>query len=82
MMAATVLATEGWSEVNPGSLTPLNVLARAAVESRARLVGLALSVNQSTETIEALVRDLLAGLDTAAPGRSSVGAAHDPRFDP
>jgi len=65
LMAATVLASEGWSEVNLGSFTPLTVLARAAAECDAQLVWLALSVKRSNEDTEALINELLTELGQA-----------------
>jgi len=44
LMAASVLATEGWSEANLGAHTPLAVLAQAAADCDARIAWLALSV--------------------------------------
>jgi excisionase family DNA binding protein len=44
LMAATVLAAEGWRTMNLGAHAPASVLARAAADHRARLVWLALSV--------------------------------------
>jgi methanogenic corrinoid protein MtbC1 len=47
MMAATVLLSEGWTEVNLGAQLPLDVLETAATKHQARLVWLSLSVEQS-----------------------------------
>ena len=65
LMAATVLATEGWSEVSLGAYTPVHVLARAAADCEARLVWLALSVERSPGGNAELVRALAAGLRAA-----------------
>ncbi len=72
LMAATVLACEGWSEINLGAFTPLAVLARAAAECEAQLVWLALSVNRSTEAAEASVNELLTELARAGSEASVV----------
>ncbi len=72
LMAATVLASEGWSEVNLGSFTPLTVLARAASECDAQLVWLALSVNRPPEATDALVDELLAELNRAGSDANVV----------
>lgn len=63
LMAASVLASEGWSETNLAAHTPAEVLAQAAAETGARLVWLALSTEQDRtgihETVEALKRALV-----------------------
>jgi len=58
LMAAAVLATEGWSEINLGAHTPLPVLAQAAVECEARIAWLALSLSAPA----ARLRDTIAAM--------------------
>lgn len=56
LMAATVLASEGWHEMNLGAQTPLDTLALAARESKATLVWLSISV--ATDPPESLVKPI------------------------
>jgi methanogenic corrinoid protein MtbC1 len=64
LMAASVLATDGWAEVTDMSAhTPLGVLARTAANMQARLVWLALSAQRSTRAKENCVRTLREALD-------------------
>jgi methanogenic corrinoid protein MtbC1 len=70
LMAATVLASEGWTEINLGAHTPSRVLADAAVQCEARLVWCALSTPRapggSADVVSQLVADLHAAGSTAA----------------
>lgn len=56
LMAATVLAAEGYQEVNLAAETPLHVLGDAAAQHRARLVWLAFTVDRDEAETAALVR--------------------------
>jgi excisionase family DNA binding protein len=64
LMAATVVAAEGWRELNLGSNTPLDSLALAAEESHARLVWLSASVIDSEQSFRASVGALADDLAT------------------
>ena len=70
LMAATVAAGEGWHATNLGPETPLDVLAEAAEEAEARVVWLAMSVEQSAQQAEPGVRRLADRLERG--GRSLV----------
>lgn len=52
LMAATSAAAAGFRDINLGPETPVDVLAQAAVEFRARLVWLAVSVDRPLETLD------------------------------
>ena len=58
LMAASVLATEGWDDCNLSAHTPIPVLAQAAAEANARLVWLALSAERNLNAIRRLLEDL------------------------
>jgi MerR family transcriptional regulator, light-induced transcriptional regulator len=89
LMAATVLADEGWTAVNLAALTPPAALACAAEESQARLVWLALSAGRDDAPRTAL-NAVRAALDASGCGaplivggpaahalrQSATGAAH------
>jgi methanogenic corrinoid protein MtbC1 len=70
LMAATVAAGEGWRATNLGPETPLEVLAEAAAKADARVVWLAMSVEQSAKEVEPGIRQLAERLGWA--GRSLV----------
>lgn len=57
LMAATIIAGEGWREENLGPETPLDLMAQGAERRRASLVWLALSVEREPEE---LAREVLA----------------------
>ena len=58
LMAASVLASEGWHDINLSAHTPSGVLAQAAAEADARLVWLALSSERNISAIRRLLEDL------------------------
>ena len=62
-MAASVLASEGWAEINLSAYTPLAVLAQAAADADARLVWLALSLEMPAHQMVATVAELREALD-------------------
>lgn len=68
LMAATVLAAEGWRVMNLGAHTPAPVLARAAGQEGARLVWLALSVIAGPRGVAHATENLLTALTPAASG--------------
>jgi methanogenic corrinoid protein MtbC1 len=55
IMAATIVAGEGWREENLGPETPLDLMAEGAAQRRASLVWLALSVEQPAEEMAAQI---------------------------
>jgi excisionase family DNA binding protein len=58
LMAATVLAAEGWREENLGPTVPMHLLADAAAKHRASLVWLSVSVENAPEQIAAQIVEL------------------------
>ncbi len=80
LMAATVLAAEGWSEVNLGAYTPLQVLAEAAAKCQAGLVWLALGSQRQPDAVWALIETLIDELRASAcPASVVVGGPGVPR---
>ena len=69
LMAASVLASEGWEETNLSAHTPMAVLAQAAACAGARLVWVAFSTQQSRASVRETVEALQAALarENAAP---------------
>ena len=65
LMAATVLAAEGWRVMNLGAHAPAGVLARAAADNRARLVWLALSVMDGPGGVVRHTEEVLGALHAA-----------------
>ena len=65
LMAASVLASEGWDEVNLAANTPVSVLARAASDADAHLVWLAVSAERPRATLAAEIGELRAALESA-----------------
>ncbi len=65
LMAASVLASEGWDEVNLSANTPAGVLAQAAVESRANLVWIAFSTEDGADRVHRVTGDLRGALADA-----------------
>lgn len=65
LMAASVLASEGWNEINLSANTPATVLARAAAESRATLVWIAFSTQDGAERVRQVTGDLRGALADA-----------------
>ena len=65
LMAASVLASEGWDEVNLSANTPASVLAQAAVESSANLVWIAFSTEDGADQVQKVTGDLRHALDDA-----------------
>lgn len=65
LMAASVLASEGWKEVNLSANTPATVLARAAVEARANLVWIAFSTEASADRVRQVTDELRSALADA-----------------
>ena len=65
LMAASVLASEGWNEVNLSANTPPAVLARAAVESHANLAWIAFSTEDGAERVQQITGDLRGALTDA-----------------
>ncbi len=65
LMAASVLASEGWKEVNLSANTPATVLARAAVEARANLVWIAFSTDASADRVRQVTDKLRSALADA-----------------
>lgn len=78
LMAATVLADEGWSALNLAALTPPAALACAAADSHASLVWLALSTGggDAPETALRAVRAALDANDCRVPVIVGGAAAH------
>lgn len=72
LMAASVLASEGWNEVNLSANTPPTVLARAAVESQANLVWVAFSTEDSANRARQVIADLRSALADAGLKASIV----------
>jgi excisionase family DNA binding protein len=72
LMAASVLASEGWDEVNLSANTPASVLAQAAVESRANLVWIAFSTEDGAGRVQKVIGDLRGALADAAMDPSIV----------
>ncbi len=65
LMAASVLASEGWNEVNLSANTAATVLAHAAVESRANLVWIAFSTEDGADRVQKVTGDLRSALADA-----------------
>ncbi len=65
LMAATVLAAEGWRPVNLGAFVPEGALARAAHEEKPELVWLALGAAPDTPSLERQTRAWLDALEIA-----------------
>jgi excisionase family DNA binding protein len=72
LMAATVLAAEGWRTMNLGAHAPAPVLARAAADHQARLVWLALSVMAGPRGVVRETEEALGDLDAAGCGATLV----------
>lgn len=72
LMAASVLASEGWNETNLSANTPTAVLAQAAVESRANLVWVAFSTEDGAERARQVTSDLRNALDDSGLDASIV----------
>lgn len=70
LMAASVLASEGWRETNLSAHTPMNVIARGARDAGAQLVWVAFSTGQD----RAAVRDTLGTLRQALTGDGARAA--------
>ena len=63
LMAAVVLASDGWRETNLGGNTPPEVFAIAAKQSGAKLVWISCSVDQSAEALMPRIRQVAAALE-------------------
>ena len=83
LMAASVLASEGWAETNLGGRTPVASLARAAANGNARLVWVACSTQggatQLAPMLQALTRQLReagsdAGVIAGGPALAGINA--------
>jgi methanogenic corrinoid protein MtbC1 len=72
LMAASVLASEGWKEANLSANTPATVLASAAVEAEADLVWVAFSTEDGAERARQVTGDLRAALADAGLEASIV----------
>ena len=72
LMAATVLAAEGWRTMNLGAHAPATVLSRAAGDHGARLVWLALSVMAGPRGVLRATEDALHALTEAGSGAVMV----------
>ncbi len=83
LMAATVLAAEGFREINLGAQTPPVVLATAAREMKPALLWASASLHLKPEKATGQIRELLNALDTLTPhiivGGSGMGEAPDER---
>ncbi len=77
LLAATVLASEGWRDTNLGADTPLDVLRLAAEAAHPRLVWLSVTTEQRGELVSQMVAlaEDLARHDT----RLVIGGQHCPR---
>jgi len=79
LMAATVLAAEGWREENLGPDVPLDLMVEAAKRHHASLVWLSICTEQPTEKLVPQIIDLGKKLQDVSAALTVGGRSHPPR---